>query len=145
MKQYILENKVPVEVSIFGDFVKMMAFQESGGMIVKQEYFGNFYISTVFLGLDHNFGTGKPVLFETMIFTTEPTDFYFNGNKYQDTSSGHAFEYFQTRCCTYDQAEIMHKSNVRIVEKFYLEKRAYAIIKAGALAIVTILLIYSVT
>lgn len=28
----------------------------------------NGRVSTVFLGLDHGFGTGKPVLFETMVF-----------------------------------------------------------------------------
>ena len=25
-------------------------------------------VSTVFLGIDHNFGEGKPLLFETMVF-----------------------------------------------------------------------------
>ena len=29
---------------------------------------GNIFVSTVFLGLDHSFGSGPPVLFETMIF-----------------------------------------------------------------------------
>jgi hypothetical protein len=36
---------------------------------VKQENVGKFWISTVFLGLDHNFfDDGPPVLWETMVF-----------------------------------------------------------------------------
>lgn len=36
--------------------------------VVKETYLGHF-ISTVFLGLNHNFdGSGSPLLFETMIF-----------------------------------------------------------------------------
>ena len=33
-------------------------------------------ISTVFLGIDHSFGGGKPVLFETMCFSGSYTDLY---------------------------------------------------------------------
>jgi hypothetical protein len=29
---------------------------------------GGAYVSTVFLGLDHSFGDGPPLLYETMIF-----------------------------------------------------------------------------
>lgn len=55
------------------------------------------HVSTIFLGLDHNFanmGPGqskhKPILFETMIFgTTQLPD-------------------YQTRCCTWAEAEEMH-------------------------------------
>jgi hypothetical protein len=36
--------------------------------VVKQEDVGDLWISTVFMGLDHNFLDGPPMLFETMIF-----------------------------------------------------------------------------
>jgi len=39
--------------------------------IVKQEQIGDSKVSTVFLGLDHGFGKGDPVLWETMIFGGE--------------------------------------------------------------------------
>ena len=29
---------------------------------------GNLWVSTVFMGLDHSFGTGPPLIFETMVF-----------------------------------------------------------------------------
>lgn len=52
-------------------------------------------ISTVFLGLDHSFGSGEPLLFETMIF-------------------GGMHDGHQTRCSTWEQAEIMHKEAVEL-------------------------------
>ena len=36
--------------------------------VVKQEKVGDTFVSTVFLGLDHNYGKGPPVLWETMCF-----------------------------------------------------------------------------
>lgn len=36
--------------------------------IVSQEAVGKYWISTVFLALDHSFGSGPPVLWETMVF-----------------------------------------------------------------------------
>ena len=38
---------------------------------VAQNFIGDVHVSTVFLGLDYNWGTGKPLLFETMIFGGE--------------------------------------------------------------------------
>lgn len=35
---------------------------------IAEEYIGDVRVSTVFLGIDHNFGEGRPVLWETMIF-----------------------------------------------------------------------------
>jgi hypothetical protein len=32
-------------------------------------------VSTVFLGLDHNYGMGPPLLYETMVFETEGSNF----------------------------------------------------------------------
>lgn len=32
-----------------------------------------YWVSTVWLGLDHSFGDGPPSIFETMVFTDDPT------------------------------------------------------------------------
>jgi len=52
-------------------------------------------VSTVFLGIDHSFGRGAPVLFETMVFG-DPREEY---------------EY-QARYCTYDEALNGHRRKV---------------------------------
>src|SRR5580692_3419733 len=64
--------------------------------IVKQEaVLGICWVSTVFLGLDHNFfGDGPPILFETMAFW----------------AGEHGEE--QDRCSTWLEAERMHRRMV---------------------------------
>jgi len=43
--------------------------------VVKQEHVGKYWVSTVFLGLDHrDGGDGPPILFETMVFTDGDAD-----------------------------------------------------------------------
>lgn len=41
--------------------------------IVKQETIGGLFVSTVFLGLDHQHGKGPPILWETMVFDNKTT------------------------------------------------------------------------
>lgn len=36
--------------------------------IVRQEWVGEWQVSTVFLGLNHRWGEGPPILWETMVF-----------------------------------------------------------------------------
>jgi len=46
----------------------MESFQ-SDERFLKQEYVNNYFISTIFLVIDHNMtDKGRPVLFETMVF-----------------------------------------------------------------------------
>ena len=52
-------------------------------------------VSTVFLGLDHSFGQGAPLLFETLIF----------GGPHSD---------YQERYSTWDEAEVGHAKAVNL-------------------------------
>ena len=66
--RYILDGKVPVPCE---DLLTWAHWIETdANRIVKQEYVGPVWVSTVFLGLDHNFlrPNGPPMLFETMLF-----------------------------------------------------------------------------
>jgi len=57
------------------DFLTWAKWYETADRHVAHTAIGDFRISTVFLGTDHNYGFGddkRPVLFETMVF--EPTD-----------------------------------------------------------------------
>jgi hypothetical protein len=67
--RYILEGKVPVpceDLLTWGRWIE----DHNQDRIVRQETIGNkYFVSTVFLGLDHDFSQqGPPVLFETMVF-----------------------------------------------------------------------------
>jgi len=61
--------------------------------IVKKQKVGQYEVSTVFLGLDHSFGDGPPLLFETMVF-------------------GDIDEEYQTLCSTWEEAEAQHERAV---------------------------------
>ena len=59
---------------------------------------GETKVSTIFLGLDHNFlNAGPPVLFETMVF----------GGKYHN---------YMERYSTYEEAEVGHQRIVGMVQ-----------------------------
>lgn len=70
--------------------------------VVKQDTINHKFISTVWLGVNHNFGEGKPLIFETMIFPEEGKD------KWQE-------EYCE-RYSTMEEAIQGHKRAVALVE-----------------------------
>jgi len=51
---------------------------------------GEARISTVFLGLDHSFGSGPPLWFETMIFGGPLNDECWRYTTYAEAEAGHA-------------------------------------------------------
>lgn len=65
------ENGEPKPVSLM-EWAKW--FEDVKHRIVDNTQVGIFEVSTVFLGLDHGWGQGPPVLWETMIFCGEPGD-----------------------------------------------------------------------
>jgi hypothetical protein len=74
-------------------------FADPANVIVAQVQIGRCFVSTVFLGTDHNWwDQGPPILFETMIFT--------------DGEPGHC-----ERCSTWLEAEEQHARVVAMVEE----------------------------
>ena len=79
-------------------------FQTADHRRVALDRIGTRLISTVFLGVDHNFARlsgdpGPPILFETMIFT--------DGSGYED---------YQERYATWEQAQAGHAAAVAHVK-----------------------------
>lgn len=94
---YVLDNK-KVVVATREKFIEM--FEKKDSRIVAKDEVGKYHVSTVFLGLDHNYSRiGEPIVFETMIFGEGPCDGY------------------QSRYSTYEQAEQGHKEALKIAEK----------------------------
>lgn len=86
--------------------------QEQGRRIVASDHpFPWIHVSTVFLGLDHNFThVGQAVLYETMVFggpfgggPRHGKHFAWVGGVYRHTSVE-----WQTRCCTREEALVQH-------------------------------------
>jgi hypothetical protein len=70
-------------------------------------------ISTIFLGLDHAWGGGPPVLFETMAFSAAAKLVKLFGGREREVHE----EIEQRRYCTYDEAMAGHQDVVAHVRK----------------------------
>jgi hypothetical protein len=100
---YTLVNRTPVLVHDLIEWEHEMAKRgatlRSYGIDpwrVAETELGQVRISTVFLGLDHQFFGGQPLLFESMIF-------------------GGQHDQYTNRCSTWDEAEKMHEEAVALV------------------------------
>lgn len=88
---YVLEGRVPVPMP---DPIAWGRWMQSADRRVLQEHVGAAFVSTVFLGMDHNFSrVGPPLLFETMVFHAGHPD----------------WDDHQERHATWDEAEAGHR------------------------------------
>lgn len=75
---------------------------------VASEDIGDYFVSTVFLGLDHSFGRGElPILFETMVFTAATVRSVAFGRVWDLHR-----EVWMDRCSTWEEALDMHERGV---------------------------------
>jgi hypothetical protein len=94
MRQYILnEIGEPQECT---DILEWGMWMQGPQRVVAKDEINGVRISTVFLGIDHRFGFGEPILFETMIF-------------------GGAQDQYQERYCTKAEAIAGHAQAVALV------------------------------
>jgi hypothetical protein len=94
--KYFLVGKVPKRATDIMEWAR--AFEQGDARRVAETNLPDgVWVSTVFLGIDHSWGGGPPLLFETMIFGGE-------NSEYQD------------RCSTWEQAEAMHAKAVAIAK-----------------------------
>jgi hypothetical protein len=89
MAWYILdENNKPIRSTIVdcGEWLEENPERKA----VKQENVNDdIHVSTVFLGLDHAWNSGIPVLWETMIFGGEHDQYQERYTSYEDALEGH--------------------------------------------------------
>lgn len=103
---YRLEGHRPVRCADLMEWA--LWYENLADRIVAKTHIGVLEVSTVFLGLDHNFsrylpgGDRTPILFETMIFNGDEDDFY------------------QVRCATWEEAEDNHRIAVMLATARHL-------------------------
>lgn len=86
---YELIGQTPVKIE--GDIIECaMRYEAMDRRVAQTTLFDMCRVSTIFLSLDHSWGGGPPVLFETMAFWR----------------GGHGDE--QMRCCTWLEAQRQH-------------------------------------
>ncbi len=94
--KYILEGKTVVPTDDLLVWAKM--FEDSEARTVAKTTVGNADVSKVFLGLNHSYGNGPPLIFETLVF-------------------GGQLDQEMDRYSTWDEAERGHKAMVGRVEQ----------------------------
>ncbi len=84
---YVLgeDGKTPVEAKDLIDAAQ--AWQQD--RTVQKDKIGDITISTVFLGIDHSFDGGIPILFETMIFGGEHDEYQMRYATWDEAVEGH--------------------------------------------------------
>lgn len=107
MKRYILQGHKAVLV----DKETYLNLQENQDRTVAKSTIDDYLVSTVFLGLDHQWeDDGPPLLFETMVFGKGPLNERLE------------------RCTTWEEAEVMHEKmckEIRQQENKTGEQHAY--------------------
>lgn len=63
---FVLDEKGEPQAE--ADVLTWGAWMEHGDRVVARDEIAESTISTVFLGMDHSFGVGAPILWETMVF-----------------------------------------------------------------------------
>lgn len=88
LTHYILDGHevVPVE-----DVLEWGAWFENSHerRRVAEDFVGSVRVSTVFIGLDHQWGDGPPLLFETMVFGGRLDDFTDRYSTWDEAEAGH--------------------------------------------------------
>lgn len=82
---YILLGKTQVPV----ECIEWAKWFEKADRTVANTEKNDVRVSTVFLGLDHSFGDGPPLIFETMIFDGEHDGYQQRYSTWEDAEEGH--------------------------------------------------------
>lgn len=103
MGMYTLgDDHVPIPCP---DTLKWGKWYETAERHVAQTTVGNLWVSTVFLGMDHQYGDGPPLLYETMVFG-------FDEKGERDYADRECYRY-----STWDDAEAGHAAVVKQLQK----------------------------
>ena len=93
-QKYILDGHTPKPV----DLMTWAKWFDTANRHVAKNHVGDQFVSTVFLGIDYNWGEGPPLLFETMIL-------------------GGKNDQYQERCSTWDEAEKQHAAALAVAKQ----------------------------
>jgi hypothetical protein len=85
-EHYVLEGKEAKSVDLI-TWAKW--FEAADRHVAKTDITDDIHVSTVFLGLDHSFGDGPPLLYETMIFGGEHDEYQQRYSTWEQAEAGH--------------------------------------------------------
>jgi hypothetical protein len=71
------------------DFIEWALAYEDRGRIVQQDQIGDYWVSTVFLGLNTRMFSGLPALFESMVFINNKSSESERYSTWDEALAGH--------------------------------------------------------
>lgn len=86
IEKYILEGHETIKCKDLLEWAKQC--EKIDRHVADTRHFG-IRVSTVFLGVDHNYGFGSPLLFETMIFGGRHNDYQERYTTWEEAERGH--------------------------------------------------------
>jgi hypothetical protein len=84
---YVLKGHEAVPTEDYQSWSQMFSDREARR--VGADKVGDADVSTVFLGMDHAWGDGPPLLFETMIFGGEASELQWRWTTWEEAEVGH--------------------------------------------------------
>lgn len=85
---YTLDGHTPVACADLMEWGRW--FEKADRNVATTQVSPGVRVSTVFLGLDHNFGGGEPMLFETMVFGGTMNEEMVRYSTWDEAIEGHA-------------------------------------------------------
>lgn len=91
--RYILVGHTPVRCDDLLEWAEWeeRALRDGSYVVAKTNVSSSVEVSTVFLGLDHQWGDGPPILFETMIFGGPRNQTQWRYATWDEAVDGHAY------------------------------------------------------
>lgn len=86
-RYYVLKGHEIVPTDDIREWGRM--WDQPDGRIVARDSVGEVRVSTVFLGVDHNMGTGRVLLFETMTFGGDVDEWTWRYSTWDEAAAGH--------------------------------------------------------
>lgn len=89
---YTLDPSTKAPVAVGGGVVAALLAMANPERVVAKTFLHGLEVSTVFLSLDHSFGSGPPILFETLVFGTGNSHWIDDGRRYHtwdEAMAGH--------------------------------------------------------
>ena len=82
---YKLDDKIPIRCN---NIEWSNLFERSNRIVAKTKK-NDIVVSTVFLGIDHQYNNGPPILFETLIFGGEYNEDQWRYSTWEEAEQGH--------------------------------------------------------
>lgn len=102
---YVLDKDNNIKEATIEEWIE---WRDKNNVHVGDTTIGDYRVSTVFLGLDHSFDGGLPVVFETMVFPTGSwsEDYCERYHTYEEALAGHerVVELYKGKVENYDPA-----------------------------------------